>query len=116
MKSFTLPRLLAAAGLLLALIAVGSGPSAARAATLATGGEPAGNVLQISPAKQLQYVVPGQTYVYYYKVFNSSNRATGAAVKFAAASDARWPVVVSPAWAIVPANATVEIKVQVSVP
>src|SRR4051812_5905525 len=107
MKSFTLPRLLAVAGLLLALIAVGSGTSMAHAANVSTGTAPAGNTLQISPAQQVQYVVPGQTYVYYYKVFNSATSATGTQVKFAAASDAKWAVAISPESAIVPANTSV---------
>jgi hypothetical protein len=115
MKSFSFARLLAAAGLLLALIAVGSGVGPAHAASLAIAA-PAGSGLAISPAKQIQYVQGNQTYIYHYKVFNGSTTATGQFVKFVATSDQGWQVAVSPAEAFVPTNTAVEIKVAVTVP
>src|SRR3954471_11649338 len=116
MKSFSITRLLAVAGLFLALIAVGSGVGPAHAASLSTGTAAAASSLQISPAKQTQYVAGGQTYVFYYKLSNNSLVAADLPVKLAVASNQGWKVAISPAETTVPAKTTAEFKVAVSVP
>src|SRR5690349_8242066 len=108
MKLFSLSQLRTVAGLLLALIALAGAAGNAHATALPSDG------LAISPAKQAQTVVPGQTYTFYYKVFNPN--ATKFPVNIVASSDAGWKVAVSPAQTILEPQTSREFKVQVTVP
>jgi len=108
MKSFSLSQLRTVAGILLALIALAGAASNAHATALPSDG------LAISPAKQEQAVVPGQTYTFYYKVFNPN--AAKFSVNIVASSDAGWKIAVSPAQTVLEPQTSREFKVQVTVP
>ncbi|HUS16210.1 MAG TPA: hypothetical protein VM536_14525 [Chloroflexia bacterium] len=114
MKTNIVSRIFGFAAVLLALVAIG-GANVAHAAGPQLATAPAGgSQLSIGWETQAQTVKRGETYVFYYKVYNAG--PDKAEVKFEASSDSGWQADVSSLTAIVPPNSSVEFKVQVTVP